>query len=129
MFIMKKPYLYLIVVLAVLVVAVLGWYYFSTQAAYLTNWKCTNSYTKTKADCPSGTYTAFCYGGSLFCTGPINTTMSCTNFYVPSCPSPYILTCTKTSYQCSIYNPGNCTAVGTCGGGGGGGGGRPPLMT
>jgi hypothetical protein len=31
------------------------------------------------------------------------------------------LTCTKTSYQCSSYNPGNCTAVGVCGGGGGGG--------
>jgi len=69
---MKKQYLYLIVILAVLVAATLGWYYFSSQAAWFlpppgvpcNKWKCFD--TKTYS-CSSGTTNYTCSNGILTC--------------------------------------------------------------
>ena len=67
---MKKTILYSLVILVILVIVVLGWYAFSTQAAYLTRWKCTDTKTYT---CPSGTTNYTCANGVLSC-------LTCTNY-------------------------------------------------
>jgi len=215
MSIMKQKMLYAIIVIVIIAVVLAGWYYFSAQGAYLTNWKCIDTQTYT---CFNGTTNYTCSNGVLNCqicttnytikdynvtliaignqtignstvlagvftinsesamlsagqtkmlldqtifgvttlylnysafylqaaekkssslTAPFpkSTTItlivsigggcggasySCPAGYTPSC-SGSTLTCTKTWYQCNSYNPGNCTAVGVCGGGGGGG--------
>jgi hypothetical protein len=75
---MKNQYLYLIVILVILVIAVLGWYYFNTTGAYIggaqrcPRWSCAD--TKTYS-CPNGTTNSSCSNGVLYC-------LTCTDSYV-----------------------------------------------
>lgn len=56
MSIMKTKMLYAIIVIAVIAVAIIGWYYYSSMAAYTTKWQCRD----VRVNTTEPTYTYIC---------------------------------------------------------------------
>ena len=115
---------YVLIVVLVIAVAIAGWMFYSSQAAFINyyrcpQWKCLYNQTYV---CPAGTTWRSCINGVLDCTTPNgNKSYACPAGYSPRCWSDWTLVCISNSfnYICDYDMPPsptflNCTRFGSC---------------